>query len=162
MSLSCLQTSWPNKCLWASTTYCIKTVLLGTGLAGHRVKLLLTGGALLRYDVWYLSTKFGCWFKSFVTSPQETFCDKENWNILLIQVIQVSDVMSYLFKSVIWCPANSSHLCSFKSMMLLHLKKRFLLIQVIYAHSSQWCDGPAHLFLNFKKRFAIRKTEISY
>ena len=34
-----------------------------------------------------------------VTSFQETFCDKKDWNILLIQVIQVSDVMSCLFKA---------------------------------------------------------------
>ena len=82
-SLSCLQTSWPNKCLWASTTYCIKTVLLGTGLAGHRVNCWRQVERC--WAMMFVIQE--CWFKSFVTSPQETFCDKENWNILLIQVI---------------------------------------------------------------------------
>ena len=57
---------------------------------------------------------------SFVTSPQEMFCDKENWNVLLIQVIQVSDVLRIQVSDVMWCDV--------------------LLIQVIYASSSQWCD----------------------
>ena len=101
----------------------------------------------------YLSTKFWCWFNSFVTSPQETFCNKENWNILLIQVIYAPSSRS-CDVLLIWY---------FTSTNVLHKENwNSLLIQVIYAHSSQWCDGPAaHLLLHLKKCFAIRKTEIS-